>query len=1069
MKLFFNIIIKFHLSIFMILLAKTPHAIEDQTIVEVNKLPPRATFFNFESKRLAKINDPSRSDYYQSLNGEWKFNWVRDPADRPIEFFLPDFDDSGWDNFKVPANWEINGYGVPIYLNHPYEFSYNPEPPYIPNGYNPVGSYRKEFIIPLSWENHRIIIYFGAVKSAFFIWINGQKVGYSQGSKLPAEFDITKYVKSGVNLVALEVYRWSDGTYLECQDFWRISGIEREVFIAAEPKIRIADFWAKTPLDEDLRHGELELQIDIENDYEMDERISIRTEMYGPDNRRVYNKIDKVTVPAKSILTHELNKSVPNVDSWTAETPNLYTLYITIKKGSEVIVSISDQIGFRTIEVKNGQFLVNGKPILIKGVNRHEHDPKTGHVVSKEMMEKDIQLMKEFNINTVRTSHYPSDPYWYDLCDKYGLYVIDEANIESHGMGYHPDRTLGNKSDWYVAHFNRIYRMLERDKNHPSIIMWSMGNEGGDGVNFVACSNWIRTRDPSRPIHYERAGDNNHVDIFSPMYTGVEWLKEWVKKEHERPLIMCEYMHAMGNSLGGMKDYWDLIRKERQLQGGCIWDWVDQGLEKISEDGRSYFAYGGDFGPPSTPSDGNFLINGLVQPNRLPNPHFFEAKKAYQNFLVKPIGMKDYLVEITNEHFFIHSDAFVITWHLKSEGKTIQAGELKKIKLQPQESKVISIPVKEFIMEHLEEYFLEFEFRLKQDQGLLKKGHLVAWEQLDVVNYKTIKKVDLSQMQIKNLMNFPDFQNVIINDRFVEILGKNFKIIFSKKHGTMQSWINNDIELLLKGPKPNFWRIPTDNDFGNNMPSRMALWKKTSDAQDIDDIIITKSTGVVNIRVLYNYNHIGSKGEIEYNIFGNGHVLVSHSFKPNKIGLPNLPKFGISMEIPKEFKNLTWYGRGPHENYWDRKSSAKVDIYSGTVSDQYHPYVRPQENGNKTDVRWATLKNDRGNGLMISGLFSINASHYKPNDFDHGFDVFQKDFNRDIKVTKKNMHTIDLVENDLIYLGIDYLQMGVGGEDSWGAQPLKNYQLPSQGYIHHFKMIPLKRKDDPKSLYKDHF
>ena len=516
-----NRITKFYLSYLMILFANSPSAIEDPNIVEVNKLPPRSTFYNFESKNLAKKADPNLSEYYLSLNGIWKFHWVKDPADRPVDFFLPSYDDKNWDDFSVPANWEIHGYGVPIYLNHPYEFSYDPEPPFIPSGYNPVGSYRKKFTVPDSWENRRIVVHFGAVKSAFFIWINGNKVGYSQGSKLPAEFDISEYVQLGDNLISLEVYRWSDGSYLECQDFWRISGIERDVFLFAEPKVRIEDFWAKTPLDENYKNGELELLIDIVNDHSLDERIKIHTELFNQKGTRVYNKHDIITVPSKEKISHKFKKTIPNVDAWTAETPNLYSLQITLKKGPQVLTSIADEIGFRSIQVRDGQFLVNGKPILIKGVNRHEHDSKTGHVISRKSMEEDILLMKEFNINTVRTSHYPADPYWYDLCDKYGLYVIDEANIESHGIGYHPEKTLGNKPEWYVAHFTRIFRMVERDKNHPSIIMWSMGNEGGDGINFIDCSNWIRSRDPFRPVHYERAGDNDHVDVFSPMYTGV--------------------------------------------------------------------------------------------------------------------------------------------------------------------------------------------------------------------------------------------------------------------------------------------------------------------------------------------------------------------------------------------------------------------------------------------------------------------------------------------------------------------------------------------------------------------
>ena len=1060
---FFKNISYFASLMLTMILAQSPPEIEDPSIVEINKLPPRATFFNFESKSLAKIGDISQSEFYHSLNGTWKFNWVREPKDRPLNFYKTNFDDSKWADFPVPANWEINGYGVPIYLNHPYEFSYKPDPPKIPEGYNPVGSYRRNFNIPDSWENRRIVIHFGAVKSAFFIWVNGAKVGYSQGSKLPAEFDITKFISKGKNLVALEVYRWSDGTYLECQDFWRISGIERDIYLMAEPKIRIQDFWAKTPLDDDFKHGEFQLDLNLVNDSNEDEKITVHTELFKSDGRRIFNKSDRVIIPENSSLNHVVEKMIRNVDHWTAENPNLYRLQITVKKGYEILSSVSDEIGFRTMEIKGGQFLVNGQAILIKGVNRHEHDPKDGHVISRELMEKDIQLMKEFNINTVRTSHYPTDPYWYDLCDKYGLYVIDEANIESHGIGYHPDRTLGNKPDWETAHVTRIQRMVERDKNHPSIILWSMGNEAGDGVNFVAASKWIHQRDPSRPVHYERAGNGDHVDIYTPMYTGVEWLKKYVEKEHDRPLIMCEYMHAMGNSLGGMVDYWDLIRKEPQLQGGCIWDWVDQGLEKASDKGETYFAYGGDFGPAETPSDGNFLINGLVQPDRKPNPHFYEVKKAYQNFIVKPVGLNDFVVEITNENFFTHSDEFEISWLVKSNGETLQAEILKDFNLEPQESKKILIPVDDFHRVPFDEYFLEIEFRLKKKMGLLPEGYLVAWEQLPLLNFNTIK-TEFSHTRKKEHLSFKDVKET---DQAVEILGDEFEIIFSKTTGTLESWMYKGHDLLLTGPKPNFWRAPTDNDFGNRMPERMAVWKQATDEPKLKNIKVDIYSKGIGIEVFYEFPAIESTGSILYVIYGDSQILVHYKFDAGKADLPNIPKVGLSMQIPKEFDSMKWFGRGPHENYIDRKSSAKVDIYSGTVAEQYHPYIRPQESGNKTDVRWATFRNDEGDGLMVQGFLSMNASHFTLEDHDHGFGKLNSGATGNIKTTKQQRHTINMVEQDLINLDLDLIQMGLGGEDSWWAQPLEKYQIMPESYDYFLKLIPISAKDDPIKLYRN--
>ena len=1065
MKIFLKV--KF-LSLFFIVMklaGNTPPEIQNPFIVEKNKQAPRSTFFNFESKKLAAKAEPSESKYFNSLNGDWKFQWVRDPSDRPKNFYKPKFNDIKWEKLVVPSNWELNGYGVPIYLNHPYEFSYEPDPPNIPEDYNPVGSYRKKFVIPSSWKNRDIIIHFGAVKSAFFIWVNGEKVGYSQGSKLPAEFDITDYVKIGQNLVALQVFRWSDGTYLECQDFWRISGIERDVFLMAEPKIKISDFWARTFLKNNYKDGVLNLEIGIDNNTNKNKDITVVTELYHPEGKRILLKTEKIKIAPKIISNHLLKKTVSNVESWSAEKPNLYSIQVTLKDNEKVITSISDEIGFRIIEIHDGQLLVNGQPILIKGVNRHEHDAKTGHVISRELMEKDIKLMKEYNINTVRTSHYPADPYWYDLCDRYGLYVIDEANIESHGMGYHPDRTLGNNSDWELAHLDRVKRMIERDKNHPSIIMWSMGNEGGDGVNFISCSKWIKNRDPSRPVHYERAGEQDHVDIYSPMYTSLIGLKNWVKEKRDKPLIMCEYMHAMGNSLGGMEDYWNLIRKEPQLQGGCIWDWVDQGLENFDENGLSYFAYGGDFGPPDTPSDGNFLINGLIQPDRTPNPHLFEAKKVYQNFLVRSIGLEDFLVEIINENFFVNSNDFEITWMLKSNGDLLQNGNLNNLNIEPQTSLYVNIPVSPFKMEPLQEYFLEFEFKTKKKNGVIDKGHLVAWEQLSLVNFNTLKNFkQRASPQSKPFV--PNFKNIFENQKKLELVGENFKIIFSKTEGVITSWRLGNKNYIINGPKPNFWRPPTDNDFGNNMPVRLYVWKEASENRLVTDVRVSKRDNFIGIHIKVFYPSIDVEGEISYGIDGNGIILVTNSLDLQKSELPNLPKFGMSMALPKRFDNFTWYGRGPHESYSDRKSSAKIDLFSGKVSDQYHPYIRPQENGNKTDVRWATFRDQNGYGLMLSGYLSLKASHYTADDYDTGFLIEDSGA---LKLHKASRHTIDMIEKNLVQLEIDHMQMGVGGEDSWGAQPMEEYQLKPRKYIYHFSMQLLEPTDKPRNIYKNSF
>ena len=1028
---------------------------EDPSIIEINKEPPRSTFFAYESRSLADSNDPRRSRFYQSLNGNWAFHWVRSPDDRPKNFFRRDFNDIDWDSIHVPANWEINGYGVPIYLNHPYEFTYDPEPPDIPDGYNPVGSYRRHFNIPNEWVGHRILIHFGAVKSAFYIWVNGEKVGYSQGSKLPAEFDITDYVRADENVVALEVYRWSDGSFLECQDFWRISGIERDVYLYAEPKVRIVDFWAKTPLDGSYDKGELSLEIVIANDTGDHERVTVLTELLKPNGKRAFSRMDRVPMDANSKTTHMVKYSVRNVEPWTAETPNLYRLNMTVKKGLDVLSVLTDEIGFRTVEVQGGQLLLNGKPIYLKGVNRHEHDPVTGHVISRELMEEDIQLMKRFNINAVRTSHYPCDPYWYDLCDKYGLYVIDEANIESHGMGYRPERTLGNAPEWHKAHLSRIKRMVERDKNHPSIIMWSMGNEAGDGVNFVAASNWIHERDPSRPVHYERALERDHVDVYTPMYASIEYIIEWSSLSRDRPLILCEYMHAMGNSLGGLKDYWDAIRSHKYLQGGYIWDWVDQGLLKYTEDGRKFFAYGGDFGPQGTPSDGNFLINGLVQPDRRPNPHIFEVKKVYQNYLVEAIDLDQPRIRIINENFFISSGNIETDWVVKADGMVQDSGVFKDLLIEPQEYIDLIVPIKTIEPFNDTEYFLEIEFRTKENTDLIPKDHLVAWEQfmlpIEKVENKNINDLEIDTYDTKNK---------------ITVSGHDFKMIFDKRSGSLVSWKYSNIDLISTGPKPHFWRPPTDNDFGYQMPDRMAVWYEPS-IKNIQVNLQERPNQVVDIVFSVDYEKIG-RVITNYSVNSAGRINVTQTIEPDD-NLPNLPRFGMVIELPIQFDNMTWFGRGPHESYWDRKSGAKIDLYTGKVADQYHPYVRPQETGNKTDVRWAAFTDDLGSGIMIRGdTLSVNATHFRITDFDNGnVELTTRSATSNIRTKKQHRHTIDMSPRKLINVHIDHKQMGVGGEDSWGSQPLPQYQLPAKIYSYSFTMAPIPKNSNLVTISKN--
>jgi len=677
---------------------------ENPQMIQQNKEASHATLYSYQTKEQALTFDANNSPYYQSLNGKWLFHWSKNPASRPEEFYKNDYNRKAWDSIPVPSNWDMQSYDIPIYVNQPYAWTKDPHPPFVPHNYNPVGSYFREFIIDESWDGKNIFIHFGAVKSAMYLWINGEKVGYSQGSKLPAEFDITKYVKPGKNTLALEVYRWSDGSYLECQDFWRLSGIERDVYLMARPSLFIRDFEARTSLNDDFSIGTLNLRVELENRSDTFYKESLIIMRLFRDGKQV----KKTFISGKKFFpgdkrTVEISRDIPYPDLWSAERPNLYELVLEFKFGIRPMEVLSTKIGFREVEIKDSQLLVNGIPVLLKGTNRHEHDPITGHAVSKETMLKDIELMKKFNLNAVRTSHYPNDPYWYDLCDQYGIYVVDEANIESHGMGYNLDRTLGNKPDWELAHLDRIERMMKRDKNHPSVIIWSMGNEAGFGVNFKAASKMMHQLDPYRPVHYERAGADSVVDIVSPMYPSVNHLKAYANSNPYRPLIMCEYAHAMGNSTGNLKEYWDMIESEPVLQGGFIWDWIDQGLLKTTDAGVEYYAYGGDYGTDTIPSDNNFCANGLIFSNREVHPGLWEVKKVYQYLKFKKIGNS---VRIYNHYNYRNLNEFEFHWNILQDGNVAMSGVLDHFAAAPGDSIIFKIPQSESLNEQNVEYIL---------------------------------------------------------------------------------------------------------------------------------------------------------------------------------------------------------------------------------------------------------------------------------------------------------------------------------------------------------------------------
>lgn len=1023
---------------------------ENAQINSINREPMHATLMPYENYDKAVAGKRFDSKYFKSLNGVWKFNFVEKPADRPKEFYQQNFDVSGWKDISVPGNWQLQGYDVPIYLNMGYIFPVNP--PFIDHKWNPVGSYKREFEIPNDWKNRNTFIVFDGVESAAYYWVNGQFVGYSEDSRLPNEFNISKYLREGKNTIAVEVYRLSDGSYLECQDMWRLSGIFRNVYLMSAPELHIRDFEVNTILDDKYKDAELKIKVRVKNyGKQAVSKTNVEAVLLDQNNGKVNilpltAKIEYTSPSAESIIS--LQTQVKDPKKWSAEQPNLYKLVIMLKNEKDSVIEYeSVKVGFRKSEIKNGQLLVNGQPILIKGTNRHEHDPDNAHYISEELMIKDLVLMKQHNINTVRTSHYPNDPRFYELCDEYGLYVIDEANVESHGIGYDCDKTLANKPEWLFSHLERNQRMLERDKNHPSVIIWSFGNEAGDGTNFQEVYEWMKMRDPSRPLHYERAERKSHTDIVCPMYAKIEHLLDYAKEKRDRPYILCEYMHAMGNSLGNLQDYWDVIENNAQLQGASFWDWVDQGFRKKNKDGKEYWAYGGDFGEKLT--DRNFLINGLVKPDREITPKTLEAKKVLQNISVKAVDLLKGSVEIVNKYFFTNLSEFEMAWQLKEDGNVIQEGKINELSIAPRRSKLISLPYNIPQPKTGIEYWLNFSFRLKDEKIWAKKGYEISTEQLKLPIEKEVVKV--SSKTLPSIKVEQDEKTITVN-------GKAFSLKFDKLNGMISSYTFAKTKLIEVGPQPNFWRAPTDNDFGNGLDKRCAVWRYAGDNRLVKNISIQRVTeSKVCLVFDFTLPDVGSSYCSCYTILGNGDIEVENTITPGAKELPELPRIGMKLTIPKDFSQVEFYGRGPHENYWDRLSSAHVGHYNTTVKDLFVYYVSPQENGTRTDVRWLALTNNNDKGLMFIGepLLSFSAKHYTDED------ITQK--------KRGTMHLVDIEERDSIFLNIDYKMMGVGGDDSWGARTHKKYTILPQKYSYKFIMRPIINKNDLMKKSKELF
>ncbi len=1015
---------------------------KNEKVFAINKEAAYSTFYTYGNESDALGGMPESSAYYQLLNGTWKFNWVKTPAERPLDFYKTDYDVSGWDDIQVPSNWELKGYGVPIYINTRYAFApVNPQPPLVPDDWNPVGSYRRDFLVPENWDGRQVFIHFGAVKAAMYIWVNGQKVGYSQGSKTAAEFDITPYIKKGSNTVALEVYRFCDGSYLECQDFWRLSGIERDVYLYSTPQVRIRDFFFHANLDKDYKNANPAVDVELKNHSGKSGSYSLELNIYDGAVKILTDK-KSVKVSGSTFKT-TFNGQLNNPRKWSAETPNLYTLSLLLKdKKGNVIQSTTNKIGFRKVEIKGGQLLVNGKAILFKGVNRHEHDEFEGHVVSLEMMIEDIRLMKRNNINAVRTCHYPNDPIWYKLCDEYGIYLIDEANIESHGMGY-GSKSLAKAPSWLDAHIDRTQRMVERDKNHASVVIWSLGNEAGDGPNFEATSKWIHGRDASRPVHYERAGQKAHTDIVCPMYMGIGGMVKYASKPQERPLIQCEYAHAMGNSVGNFQDYWDAIEKYKHLQGGFIWDWVDQGIAAYDENGKKYWAFGGDLGAEDHAHDKNFCMNGVVNPDRTAHPSLYEVKKVHQNIKIRPSDAQLSKVEITNFYDFITLNNFKIKWVLKANGETVKCGEFYPRDIKPTESKSYDLGLSDVVKIPGKEYFVHFSVLTINEEPLVPANYKLATEQIALPG--------VSAETVTSAANSPKIY-VRQDSKQATITSRELMVEFDLANGLLTTYQYHGTDYLAKGPQANFWKAPNDNDLGYKMPEKYDVWRKASIKQTVKDVVV-KKMGVNAVKVTFKYDlvDLGSELTTAYTIMGNGEINVDYHFIKGDKKLPLVPRVGMMMSVPEGFENLEWFGRGPWENYSDRKTAAFVDHYKSTVTDQYFAYASPQENGYKTDNRWMLLANKEGSALLVesSELFGFSALHFTPED------LTQED--------RGSKHTTDLKPRKETILNVDHSLMGVGGDNSWGAKPHKQYSIEPNDFTFSFKMKPFTSSKEVKN------
>ena len=1003
----------------------------DPNVNQINRAPMHTNYFAYPNEDSALKGCKESVENYMSLNGTWKFFWVKNADMRPTDFYQVNYNDKGWDDMKVPGLWELNGYGDPIYVNVGYAWrsQFKNNPPEVPIENNHVGSYRKEITIPADWKGKEIFAHFGSVTSNMYLWVNGQFVGYSEDSKLEAEFNLTKYLKPGKNLIAFQVFRWCDGTYLEDQDFLRACGVARDCYLYTRNKKYIQDIRITPDLDAQYKDATLDIALKLIGN--------------GSVDLKLIDKAGKeiATSSVKGSGNISTSMSISNPLKWTAETPNLYTLIATLKDGNNVSEVIPFKVGFRKIELKNSQVLVNGQPVLFKGVNRHEMDPDRGYFVSRERMLQDIKIMKQFNINAVRTCHYPDNNLWYELCDQYGLYVVAEANVESHGMGY-KEETLAKNPLYAKAHLERNQRNIQRGYNHPSIIFWSLGNEAGFGPNFEACYKWIKNEDKTRPVQFEQAGTNDYTDIYCPMYLNYEKSEKYCQGNIDKPLIQCEYAHAMGNSQGGFKEYWDLIRKYPKYQGGFIWDFVDQSL-RWEKNGIPFYAYGGDWNRYDG-SDNNFMNNGLISPDRKPNPHMYEVGYIQQSIWATPVDLVNGVINVYNENFFRDLSSYYAEWSLVANGEVIQTGLLQDLNVNPQQTKQVKL---NYTIDGIcpeKELLLNIAFKLKKAETLLPAGHVVAKNQLTVRPYKA-PKLEIANKQQTNIAVVPP--TIKDNDRYYLIVeGEDFRLDFERADGFLCRYDVKGLSMLKEDGKltPNFMRAPTDNDIAaKRQKEKHTTWKNVD--LKLKSLTHKMENDMAVIDAEYAMESVKAKLYLTYIINNEGTIKVTQKMVTDKSAeVMDMYRFGMQMQMPKQLDQINYYGRGPIENYADRNNVTDIGNYKQTVAEQFYSYIRPQENGSKTDIRWWKQMNKGGNGLMFisEAPFTASALHYSIESLDDG--------------TKKEQRHSEFVQPvDYTNLCIDKIQMGLGCVNTWGAVPLEKYRIPYADYEFSFIMKPI--------------